>query len=97
MTFEDFQAWYDDSYEHWHGEAMARSSSTMIHGLTQAIVSRVLSEAGYLAGLSVELRIEPDARPIPDVVATSSPIEAPYPTKAVDVVVEILSSVGAMP
>ena len=54
MTFEEFRVTYNDSYEYWHEEAKLRSSSTTLHGFTQAIVGRLLSEAGYLAGASVE-------------------------------------------
>ncbi len=94
LTFAEFQLKYehgDRSYEYWRGEAMLKGASTLVHGLLQAIVGRLLSEAGYSAGSNVELRIVPDAHPIPDLIATRGTVEGPYPTKAVDVVVEILS------
>jgi Uma2 family endonuclease len=60
-------------------------------GLLQGILIQLLSEAGYRAGSEVKLKIDPDFHPIPDVVATRGRIELPYPTKALDIVVEILS------
>ena len=94
LTLAEFEIRYghgDRSYEYWHGEAVPKSMPTWIHGLMQAILGRLLHEAGYRAGAEVELRIIPNAHPKPDVIATSGEVEQPYPTKAVDVVVEILS------
>ena len=45
-------------------------------------------------GSEVELRIDPDAGPKPDVIATRDPAQIPegsYPTRAMEVVVGILS------
>jgi Uma2 family endonuclease len=100
LTFAQFQLKYghgDRSYEYWYGEAVPKAMPTWIHGLLQAILTRLLNEAGYSAGSEVELRIDPDAHPKPDVIATSQEVEEPYPTKAVDVVVEILSKDDPMP
>lgn len=94
LTFAQFQSRYqhsDRSYEYWHGEAVPKGMPTWIHGLLQRIVMELLTEAGYIAGSEVELRIITEAHPKPDVIATSGDIENPYPTKAVDIVVEILS------
>jgi len=95
LSFLEFQAKYergdDSSYEYWCGEAIKRSIPTWIHGALQIIIGELLRQAGYFAGSEVELRIIPDAHPKPDVIATRGGIEEPYPTKAVDVVVEILS------
>ena len=44
----------------------------------------------------VELRIDPHWQPIPDVLASLSPLERPYPTKPVEVVIEVLSPTDAM-
>ena len=99
LTLSEFQAKYekgDRSYEFWHGRAMPKGAGTWIHGLLQAIVGQLLTEAGYRAGSGVELRIEADARPKPDVIATRGVVELPYPTSAVDVVVEILSPDDSM-
>ena len=94
LTLIDFQSRYERSersYEFWLGEAVPKAMPTWILGLLQAIVARLLTEAGYRAGVEVELRIDSDAHPKPDVIATSSKVDQPYPNKAVDVVVEILS------
>jgi Uma2 family endonuclease len=70
---------------------------TWIHGLLQGILIRLLTDFGYSAGSEVELRIDADAHPKPDVIATRRKVEEPYPTKAVEVVVEILSKDDPMP
>ncbi len=51
----------------------------------------LLSEAGYKAGSEVKLKIDPELQLIPDLVATRGPIELPYPSKPLEIVVEILS------
>ena len=94
LTFLEFQSKYergDRSYEYWRGEAVPKGMPTWLHGLLQRIVMELLTEAGYISAAEVELRIDPQARPKPDVIATKGEVEEPYPTKAVDVVVEILS------
>jgi Uma2 family endonuclease len=94
LTLDEFAARYAGEkpyYEFWFGEAVQKSASTWIHASLQRILMNLLSDAGYKAGSELELRIDPEFHPIPDVVATKRPIEIPYPTKAVEVVVEILS------
>ncbi len=94
LSLAEFQAKYekgDQSFEYWHGRAIPKGMPTWLHGLLQRIVMELLTEAGYIAGSEVELRIVADAHPKPDVIATTGDVEEPYPTKAVDVVVEILS------
>jgi Uma2 family endonuclease len=94
ITLAEFEKQYGHEkpyYEFWHGEAVQKSMPTWIHGLLQMILSSLLSEAGYKAGSEVKLKIDPDFHPVPDVIATRRPIEAPYPTKAVEIVIEILS------
>ncbi len=94
LTVAEFEKQYGYEkpyYEFWHGEAVQKSMPTWIHGLLQIILSRLLSEAGYKAGSEVKLKIDPDFHPVPDVIATRRRVEAPYPTKAVEIVIEILS------
>ncbi|HEX4167935.1 MAG TPA: Uma2 family endonuclease [Bryobacteraceae bacterium] len=94
LTFSEFQSKYkrdERSYEYWYGEAVPKAMPTWIHGLLQVIIAGLLNEAGYEAGSEVELRIVPGAHPKPDVIATRDAVEETYPTKAVEVVVEILS------
>jgi Uma2 family endonuclease len=78
-------------YELWRGEPVQKSMPTWLHGLLQRIVMDLLSEVGYKAGCEVRLKIDPEVQLIPDVVATRGRIELPYPTKPLEIVVEILS------
>ena len=99
LTYAEFQVRYeraDLAYEYWMGNAIPKAAHTWIHGLLQGIIGELLNEAGYTAGASVELRIIPDAHPKPDIIATSGKINESYPSKAVDVVVEILSTEDPM-
>jgi Uma2 family endonuclease len=94
LTLAEFQANYEKgerTYEYWRGRAVPKGMATWVHGILQRIVMELLTEAGYEAGSEVELRIVSDAHPKPDVIATKGEVENPYPTRAVDVVVEILS------
>jgi Uma2 family endonuclease len=99
LSFLEFQAKYgndDTSHEYWYGEAVKRCMPTWIHGALIHIIGSLLAEAGYIPGADVELRIVPEAHPKPDVIATDRRMEQAYPTKAVEVVVEILSDDDAM-
>jgi Uma2 family endonuclease len=87
----------DRAYEYWHGKAIPKAMPTWIHGFLQTLIGRLLSDGGYKAGSEVDLRIDMDAIPRPDVIATRGRLEHPYPTKAVEVVVEILSPDDPMP
>jgi Uma2 family endonuclease len=94
LSFAEFHEKYGHSeraYEYWHGRAVPKGMPTWIHGLLQRIVMQLLCEAGYEAASEVELRIVENAHPKPDVIATKGEPEDPYPTKALEVVVEILS------
>ena len=94
LTVAEFEKRYGQEkphYEFWHGEAIQKSMPTWIHGLLQGILRDLLRKAGYKAGSEVKLKIDPDFHPVPDVIATRGPIELPYPTRPVDVVIEILS------
>ena len=100
LSFPEFQSKYEHgecSYEYWYGQAIRKGMPTWVHGLLQRIVMELLTQAGYIAASEVELRISPEAHPKPDVIATRGEIEELYPTKAVDVVVEILSTDDPMP
>ena len=102
LTLSEFQAKYekgDRSYEFWHGRAMPKERGYLDSRIDLA--SSSLGSCSTRGGLSswfrgVELRIESDARPKPDVIATRGVVEVLYPTSAVDVVVEILSPDDSM-
>ncbi len=94
LTWAEFQAQYGQSeqlLEYWFGEAIPKSMPTWLHGLLQIIIAGLLQQAGYRVGSEVELRISSDAHPRPDIIATRGKVEMPYPTRAVEIVVEILS------
>jgi Uma2 family endonuclease len=94
LTVAKFEKQYGGEkpyYEYWHGEAIQKTGGTWIHGLTQSIVTQLLSQAGYCAVLEATLKIDPDFHPLPDVVATRRRIELPYPTTPLEVLIEILS------
>jgi len=99
LTIAEFEQQYGAEkpyYEYWYGEPVQKSMPTWLHALLQRILTNLLCEAGYEAGAEVKLRIDPDFQPIPDIIATRAPIELPYPTRAVDVVIEILSDEDRM-
>jgi Uma2 family endonuclease len=87
----------DLAYEYWDGKAIPKAIATWIHGFLQGLIARLLSDAGYKAGSEVDLRIDAEKIPRPDIIATRGRIESPYPTRAVEVVVEILSTDDPMP
>jgi len=94
LTYEQFQDQYgqdDKAYEFWYGKAIPKGMPTWIHGLLQQIILRLLYEAGYIAAAELELRIDPDAYPRPDIAATRKPPTGRYPTAGLEVVVEIIS------
>jgi len=98
LTFEQFQALYPDDgdgdyggYEYWYGEALFRGMPTWVHALLQKIIIRFLDDLGYISAPELELRIDPDAFPRPDVVATRTKPRGRYPTAAMEVAVEIVS------
>jgi Uma2 family endonuclease len=94
LTYEQFLEQFgreDRSYEYWYGEAVAKGTPTWLHGLIQGIIVQLLKEAGWIAASEVELRIDIEARPRPDVIAVKHLPSGPYQTESADVVVEILS------
>ena len=94
LTLAQFQEQFGRSqraYEFWYGEAIPKSMPTWVRGLLQAIIMQLLKEARFYAASEVELRIDPDAHPRPDVIASKSKGERAYPTHSVDIAVEIVS------
>ena len=100
LTLDQFQEQFgggDRAYEFWYGEAIPKSMPTWVHGLLQAIILQLLKEAGFHAASEVELRIDPNVRPRPDVIASKSRPRGEYPTEAADIVVEIVSDEDSFP
>ncbi len=99
LTVRDFESRFSQEkpyYEFWHGEAVQKSIPNWIHGLLQRIVMEILLRAGLQAASEVRLKIDLDLQLIPDVIANRSRIELPYPTAAVEIVIEILSDDDSM-
>ncbi len=99
LTLEEFRTRYAQEkpyYEYWFGEAIQKSVPTIPHGVLQPILVAMFAAAGYRSGSEIELRIDPDWQPKPDVIAWHSPIRQSYPTAPVDIVAEILSPDDAM-
>ncbi len=93
LSLEEFRERYAEEkpyYEYWFGEAVQKSVPTWLHGLLQAIVTELLTRAGYRVAPELELRVVSDWQPKPD-VAAALVVEQPYPTKPIEVVAEILS------
>ncbi len=99
LTLEEFRCRYENEkpyYEYWFGEAVQKSVPTTAHGFLQQVLCMLLTMAGYRSAPEIELRIDPDWQPKPDVIASVSPIDVPYPTEPVDIVAEVLSPDDSM-
>ncbi len=95
MTLQQFEIQYGHQkpyFEYWFGVPVQKAMPTWLHSLLQKIIIRLLDDAGYVSGGEVKLRISEDFQPLPDVTAVRpGQVELPYPTRPVEVVVEILS------
>ncbi len=91
IEFYDQYSSKKPNYEYWFGEAIQKPTPTWLHGVLQAILRELLRRAGYYAGTEIELRIDPDWQPVPDVIGVAHWIDQPYPQEPVDVVIEVLS------
>ena len=101
LTLEEFRQRYAHSekpYEFWYGEAIEKSVPTWLHSFLQIILGKIFLGLGYNAASELELRIDPQFQPRPDLVATRRAVTARYPTKAeeIEIVVEILSPEDAL-
>ncbi len=93
LTPEEFRAQYAEQkpyFEYWFGQAIQKSVPTWLHALLQNLLCDLFREAGYKAAPELELRIDPDWQPKPDVAAAIR-AEQPYPTQPIDIVAEVLS------
>lgn len=99
LTLAEFEQQYGHEkpyYEFWDGQAVQKCVPTWLHGLLQGILIELLAQSGYKAGSEVKLKVDTGFQPIPDVIATHGRVELPYPTKAVEIVIEILSEEDPM-
>jgi Uma2 family endonuclease len=88
LTLDEFHARYRGQkphFEYWFGEAIQKAVPTTLHGLLQGILVALLRKAGYKAGTEIELRIDSNWEPVPDVIAAEH-LERSYPTQLVPVV-----------
>ncbi len=92
LSVEQYHETYagQPGYEYRFGEVVRKAAPTWLHALLQGLLVEVFVKAGYAAGSELDLRIDPDWEPRPDVVASLA-IEEPYPTKPVEIVAEVLS------
>jgi Uma2 family endonuclease len=92
LTLQEFHEQYanEHGYEYWFGEAVQKGMPTWLHGALQLILGELFYRLGYATGSEIELRIDPNWQPRPDVIA-SLEVQRPYPTRPVDIVAEILS------
>lgn len=99
LTVAEFEKQYGREkpyYEYWYGEPVQKSRPNWLYGLLQKILMDLLSVAGYKSASEVTLKIDPEFYPIPDIIATRGRIELPYPTKPLEIVIEILSPDDSM-
>ena len=94
LSLEEFHRLYDGEKpyrEYWFGEAVPKPMATAIHGALQHVLMVLLASRGWKVASEVTLKIVPYAQPLPDIVASRDKIEQPYPTKPMEICVEILS------
>ncbi len=94
LSIQEFHKLYDGAkpaYEYWFGEAVQKSTPTLLHGIVQFIIATLLERTGWNTSLEVRLKVAPDVEPVPDVIAVQGKFKGPYPTAAPEVCVEILS------
>ena len=97
LTLEEYNAKYgsENGYEYWFGEVVRKGMPTVLHAVLQILLGELLYRLGYLTGGELELRVARDWRPRPDVAAFLE-VQGRYPTKPIDIVVEILSDDDTM-
>jgi Uma2 family endonuclease len=83
-------------YEYWFGEVVRKPVPTWLHSILQVLLGEIFTRAGYIAGSELDLRIDSEWEPRPDVAATLQPITEPYPTKPIELVAEVLSPDDAL-
>lgn len=92
LTLQEYHARFssESGNEYWFGKVIRKSLPTWLHSILQLLLGELLNRAGYTAGSELELRIDPNWEPKPDVSAALH-IEQPYPTRPIDIVAEVLS------
>jgi Uma2 family endonuclease len=95
LTLAEFNLRYDgeSGYEYWFGEVIKKSMVTRLHGALAGILIQLMTDAGYFTTTEVDLRIDSEFQPRPDVLAELYPdMTQDYPTKPDGVIaIEVLS------
>ena len=93
ISLEEFMSEYggENGYEYWFGEVVRKGMGTRKHSLLADVLKELLRENGYQAVSEVDLTIDPNWRPRADVMGSLEPLEDPYQSKPVPVVMEVLS------
>ena len=94
LSLEEFRSRFGGEkpyYEYWDGEAVQKSMPTWLHSVFQLTLGQLLYELGLKSASELTLRLSSKYEPVPDVVGMVGPITESYPTKAFEIVVEILS------
>lgn len=94
ISLEQFRAEYggEGGWEYWFGEAIRKGMPTTLHGIMQFVLMLLFDRAGYHVTSEVDLRMDPDWQPRPDVLVSPEPFEQPYPTRPGKLsVIEVLS------
>ena len=100
LSIHEFHKLYDGAkpaYEYWFGEAIQKPMPTILHGIGQFIIAALLERAGWNTSLEVRLKVDPNAEPVPDIIAVQGKFRGPYPTQAPELCVEILSPGDTLP
>jgi Uma2 family endonuclease len=94
LSLEEFHRLYDGEKperEYWFGEAIPKTGGTSLHGAVQLSVALLLNGIAWKVALEARLKIVPYAQPVPDIIVSRAKFEQPYPTKPMEICVEILS------
>ncbi len=94
LSLEEFHRLYDGVkpyHEYWFGEAVPKPLATSLHGVVQFVLMVLLRARGWYVASEVTLKLIADAEPIPDVVAGREKVQLPYPTKPMELCIEIRS------
>lgn len=99
ISLEQYHERYSNEhgFEYWFGEVVRKPVPTWLHSILQALLAELFTKMGYVAGSELDLRINRDWEPRPDVAATLQPITEPYPTKPMEIVAEVLSPDDTIP
>ena len=93
LSLEEFDRLYGDQkpyHEYCYGQAVQKAVPNIIHSVLQGVMAALLREFGLVPGTEARLKLSSEAQPLPDVIGVSR-IQIPYPTKAFEIAIEILS------